>query len=102
MNHGNNNESDLTSFWGDQGKLPEGVESKVQSGDHWKSLEPFQGAYKVKTVFLNFAKILFALVMCAMESRQGQLDVCFPNTVNASAVMRIPLSSANPEIYKNI
>lgn len=29
MHHGNNNEGDLTSSWRDQGKLPEGVESRV-------------------------------------------------------------------------
>ena len=86
----------LNSSWGNHGKVPKKVESKVESGVPWRSLKPFQGSYKVQTIFLiilrNYLPFLCvqwslprAYWMCALTIQQVQssyktVTSCLPST----------------------
>ena len=86
----------LNSSWGDNGKVPEKVESKVESGVPWRSLKPFQGSYKVQTIFLIILRYYLPFLcvqwslpraywMCALTIQRVQssyetVTSCLPST----------------------
>ena len=74
----------VNSSWGDHGKVPEKVESKVESGVPWRFLTPFQGSYEVKTIFLTILRYYLPLVCVQWRLPRAYLMCALTKWVQSS------------------